>query len=200
MGRRQAAVDQTRTRILAAAGRLLLARRGEGAGEFSLDAVARRAGVARMTVYYQFGSKRALLEALFDDLARRGGMEQLATAFRQPDPEVALAQYVATFGRFWTTHRAIHRRLQALGVLDGELERALAARQERRRQGLRVIVERLTQRRGRPAGPLDEAIDVLFTLTSFQTYDTLAGAKRSPEDVAPVVLRLARAVLGLKPE
>src|SRR6266576_659312 len=136
MGRRQQAVDATRARIVAAARRLLLTRRP---GEFSLEAVARRARVTRMTVYHQFGSRRALLEALFDDLAARGGMWDLRNAFQLADAEQALARYVATLGRFWTSARLIHRRLQALGVLDPELGRAIAARQEWRRQGLRVI-------------------------------------------------------------
>jgi len=191
MGRRQQAVDATRARIVAAARRLLLTRRP---GEFSLEAVARRARVARMTVYHQFGSRRALLEALFDDLAARGGMWNLRNAFGLPDAEQALARFVATFGRFWDSARLTHRRLQALGVLDPELGRALAARQEWRRQGLRVIAARLT-----PSGrPKDDSIDALFTLTSFQTFDTLAGDIRTPEQVTPAVLRLARAALGLE--
>ena len=187
MGRRQAAVDATRARIVAAARRLLLARRP---GEFSLEAVARRARVTRMTVYHRFGSRRALLEALFDELAAEGGMGDLRNAFRQPDPEQALAHYITTFGRFWTSGRVIHRRLRAQGVLDPELGRALAARQEWRRQGLRVIARGLVQR------PAEDLIDLLFTLTSFETFDTLAGGARTPAQVTPVVLRLARAALG----
>jgi len=189
LGRRQAAVDETRGRILRAARRLLLAKRG---ADFSLDAVARRARVTRLTVYHQFGSRRGLLEALFDDMAAKGGLlEALPNAFRQADPEEALARFVATFGHFWAEGRPIVRRLQALGVLDPELGKAIAGRNEWRRQGLRVIVGRL----GRGASS-DQAVDVLFTLTSFHTFDTLAG-QRSPEAVVPVVLRLARAAVGL---
>jgi AcrR family transcriptional regulator len=196
MGRRQQAVARTRARILNAARRLLLARRPTG--DFSLEAVARRARVTRRTVYDQFGSRRGLLEALFDDLAARGGMRDLPSAFGHPDPDVALARYITTFGGFWTSARLGHRRLQALAVLDRELARALDARQEWRREGLRVIVGRLAQRYGQPQpGPSDAVIDVLFTLTSFHTFDTLAGPARSPADVAPVVLRLARTTLGL---
>ena len=151
-----------------------------------------------MTVYQRFGSRPKLLEALFDDLARQGGMWDLADAFRQPDPEEALARFVTTFARFWTAHRPIHRRLLALAALDAGLDRTLAARQEWRRPGLRVIVERVRERYGRPAADaLDETIDVLFVLTSFQTFDMLAGPKRSPAVAAPIVLRVARAVLGL---
>jgi AcrR family transcriptional regulator len=187
LGRRQAAVDRTRARILKAARALLVAR---GSTEFSIEAVAQRARVTRPTVYHQFGSRPKLLEALFDDLARQGGMWDLADAFRQPDPEEALARFIATFGRFWTKHRPIHRRLLALGALDAGLDRALRARQEWRRQGLRVIV-------GRIRAAQDETIDLLFALTSFQTFDMLAGSKRNPAHVAPIVLRAARTILEL---
>ena len=186
LGRRQAAVDRTRARILKAARALLVAR---DAADFSIESVARRARVTRATVYQRFGSRPKLLEALFDDLARGGGMSDLAEAFRQLDPDLALERFVAAFGRFWTAHRPIHRRLLALGALDSGLERTLRARQEWRRQGLRAIVSRMR-------AP-EETIDLLFALTSFQTFDLLAGPKRTPAAVTPMVLRAARAVLGL---
>jgi AcrR family transcriptional regulator len=192
LGRRQAAIDRTRARILQAARALLIAR---DSAAFSIDRVARRARVTRATVYQRFGSRSKLLEALFDDLARRGGMGNLASAFSEADPELALARFVATFGRFWTAHRAIHRRLLALGALDAGLERTLRARQEWRRQGLRLIVARLRERDGRSTQ--NEMIDLLFALTSFQTFDVLAGPKRTPAAVTPLVLRAAQAVLGL---
>jgi len=195
LGRRQTAVDRTRARILSAVRAVLLARHGTA---FSIDAVARRARVTRATVYQRFGSRAQLLEALFDDLARRGGMWDLAEAFRQPDPDRALERFVATFGRFWTAHRPIHRRLLALAALDSRLERTLRARQEWRRPGLRTIVTRVRERDGKPAArEQDEIVDVLFTLTSFQTFDMLAGPGRTPATAAPLVLRAARAVLGL---
>ncbi|HKW41969.1 MAG TPA: TetR family transcriptional regulator, partial [Gemmatimonadales bacterium] len=169
------------------------------AADFSLDAVARRARVTRATVYHQFGTRARLLEALFDDLAARGGMGDLADAFRQRDPEEALARYLATFARFWTVHRAIHRRLRPLAALDAELGRALQARQEWRRQGLRVLAKRFPERHGARAAAFDETVDALFMLSAFETFDVLAGPRRKPSDVAPAVLRLARAALGLKP-
>jgi hypothetical protein len=87
--------------------------------------------------------------------------------------------------------------LGAAAVGDAGLERTLRARQEWRRQGLRMIVARLCERDGRSTQ--NEVIDLLFTLTSFQTFDVLAGPKRAPAAVAPLVLRAARAVLGLAP-
>ena len=36
----------------------------------------------------------------------------------------------------------------------------------------------------------------LFALTAFETFDLLAGPTRTPAAVAPIVLRIARAVLA----
>jgi AcrR family transcriptional regulator len=196
LGQRQANTEQTRSRILAAARELMAA--GDGFSGFSIDAVAGQADVARMTVYYQFGSKAGLLEALFDDLATRGGMEELPNAFRQPDPLDALAAYIAILSRFYASDRLIIRRLHGLATLDPDLEQALQARGERRRKGLRIIVGRLAEQYGRPAPEsFDAAIDTLHMLTSFESFDALAAGARGPEDVSPIVLRLARAAPGL---
>lgn len=196
LGQRQAATEHTRARILTAARELLMT--SDGFSGFSIDAVARQADVARMTVYHQFGSKVGLLEALSDSLAARGGMEQLANAFRQPDPLDALDEYITVFGRFWQSDRLVTRRLRALSALDPDFEQVVRARDERRREGLRVIVRRLVEKYGRPApDTFDEAVNVLYTLISFECFDTLAGPSRSIEEVSPVVQGLARAALGL---
>jgi AcrR family transcriptional regulator len=196
LGQRQAVAEQTRARIVAAARELLVAE-GPYSG-FTVEAVARQAGVARMTVYYQFGSKSGLLEALFDSLAERGGMAGLAAAFQRPDARDALDELVAVFCRFWASDRLLLRRLYGVAALDPELGRALRARAQRRPQGLRVIVGRLAGQLGRPAaGSAGEVIDVLDMLTSFETFDHLAGTGRAPEEVAALLQRLARAALEL---
>ncbi len=195
LGQRQANTEQTRARILSAARELLMESRGFSG--FSIDAVARQADVARMTIYHQFGSKIGLLEALFDSLASHGGMEQLAGAFQQADPLTALDEYIRVFGRFWSSDRLVTRRIRALAALDPDFEHAVRERDEWRRKGLRVIVGRLAERYGRPAASLEEAVDMLYTLISFECFDTLAGPARSPEEVSPAVQRLAQAALGL---
>jgi AcrR family transcriptional regulator len=196
LGQRQAANEQTRLRILHAARDLLLA--SDSFATFSLDAVARRADVARMTVYHQFGSKAGLLEALSDSLAAGGGMEQLATAFRQTDPLDVLNHYILVFSRFWDADRFVMRRLRALAALDPDFELVIRARDERRRQGVKVIIQRFSERQMLAATvSLDEIVDALFTLISFETFDTLAGPARSLEEVAPQVCRLAHAALNL---
>jgi AcrR family transcriptional regulator len=193
-GRRRPAAEQTRARILAAARDLLVA--AEGLAGFTIDAVAERAGVARMTVYYRFGSKPGLLEALFDALAAEGGMQDLPTAFRSPEPRAALAAFIATFCRFWAADRLLLRRVRALAVLDPDLEQALRARDERRREGLAVLLHRLARAGEGPAPPAQgAAVDVLHALTSFELYDQLAGPERGPAEVALLLDQLADAVV-----
>jgi AcrR family transcriptional regulator len=194
LGQRQAAAEQTRARILTAARNLLMS--PDGYSRFSIEAVARQADVARMTVYHQFGSKIGLLEALCDTLAVSGGMEHLTTAFRQPDPLDALHQYLLVFGRFWEADRLVMRRLRALASLDPDFEQVIRARDAWRRQGISVIAQRLVDQQGLPPeAARNEILDVLFTLSSFETFDTLAGPTRSLEEVAPLVARLAHAAL-----
>src|ERR1700759_1252222 len=160
LGKRREAIDQSRQQVLAAA-RSLLAEPGGSA--FTVDAVARRADVARATVYYQFGSRSGLLEAVCDHLADLGGLDGLPAAFTDPDPRHGLDVFVGCFGRFWAADRAATRRLRALAVLDPEVGAVVAARDERRHHGLAVLVARLP---GPPAGrdPLGRG---LGALTSF---------------------------------
>ena len=196
LGQRQATTEQTRARIITAARELLIA--SDGFSGFSIDAVARQADVARMTVYHQFGSKIGLLEALSDSLAAHGGMEHLANAFRRPEPLDALDEYITVFSRFWDSDRLVTRRLRALAALDPDFEQVIRARDERRRQGLRVIVQRLVEKHGRPTPEaVEEVVNVLYTLIGFECSDTLAGSTRSIEEVTPIVRRLAHAALGL---
>jgi hypothetical protein len=85
-------------------------------------------------------------------------------------------------------------------VIDPTLGEALREREERRREGLRVIVKRISEKEGRPkAAAFDDVVDTLFTLTSFETFDSLARGKRRPKEVAVLVHRLALAAVRGEP-
>lgn len=189
---RQKAVDAGRERIIAAARELL---QSEGEATFSVDAVARRAGTARMTVYNQFVSKAGLLEALFDNLAQHGELVRLPDVFAERDPWRALDRMVAVFGRFWTIYRRVHRSLRLAADQDPELAAAMAQRNERRRRGLTELIGRIPGRHVMPLGR-DDAIQLLFMLLSFETFDALAGDERTPEDVVPLVQQVMRLATG----
>jgi hypothetical protein len=88
------------------------------------------------------------------------------------------------------------RRLRALAALDPDFAAVIRARDDRRRSGVRVLIERLhaDQSAGTAHTP-DEQSDLLFTLIGFECFDTLAGPDRTLDDVVPLVQRLARAAL-----
>lgn len=198
MAKRQLAVDVTRERVLTGAHELLAADSFSG---FTMDAVARKADVSRLTVYYQFDCKAALLEALYDYLAQRGHIERLSEVFRQGnDPLRTLNDFMRVFAGFWDSDRNVIRRLHALAAIDAEIERGLYARNERRRNGLRVIVERYC-RVYPPLTALQKlvAIDTLHMLTSFETFDALAGRGRRFEDVVEIIRKMAYHAIGFTP-
>jgi AcrR family transcriptional regulator len=183
LGRRQADIDEGRRRILDAA-RALLAESTHYA-QFTVDAVAKRAEVARATIYYQFGSKTGLLEALCDSLAERGGMNELAGAFTAPDPDEALRLLVTAFARFWCTDRLAMRRLRGLAMLDPDVAAVIAARDERRRHALRTLLARRDD-----VADTAHAVRVAHMLTSFETYDALLSPHQRPGDAVPTLLDL----------
>jgi len=200
LGKRREPVEAARRQVLDAARHLLGGTAGYTA--FTVEAVAREADVARATVYYQFGSKTGLLEALCDYLADLGGMSGLAEAFTEPDPRQALHRLVASFGRFWAADRPAMRRLRALAALDPDVGAVITARDQRRRNGLAVLTGRLAGRAGGPlaalaadAGRLDHIVRVLTVLTSFETFDGLAGPDQQITAAVPDVLRLTEAAL-----
>jgi AcrR family transcriptional regulator len=191
MHRRQESADENRLRILKAARELLTA--PKGSTRFSVEEVARRAGVARMTVYYQFGSLRGLLEALLDSLASAGGMQHLAEAFREPDPRRGIDRFIAVFMDFWESDRSVLRALGAFAALDPELAAAIEERSGWRRKGARRLLERLAKQTGRPRRKeMEDAEDLLFVLTSFSTYDTLMSPRRGKQNVTELVQRVVR--------
>jgi AcrR family transcriptional regulator len=187
--RRDAAATRTRARIVAAATAVLGA--AAGIGGFSLEAVARRARVTRLTVYNQFGSRRALLEAVFDERAARGGLHRLAEAMAAPDPHAGLNQVIAIFCDFWSYDPAALGRLHAAGASDPEFDTSVRERNERRRVLLSVLVSRIAEG-ARPRGPaLDDLVDVLFALTSYPFFSQLTARSRSNDAACALIQTLA---------
>ncbi len=194
LGKRQDQIDESRRRVIDAA-RSLLAEAGSYRA-FTIDAVAKKADVAKATIYYQFESKTGLLEAVCDALAEVGGMSELAAAFTNSDPADALRAFVETFGRFWDADRPAMRRLRALAALDPEVGAVISARDDRRRMGLVVLVGRLVQdpavaRRINP----EDLIRMLYVLTSFETFDALAAPDAALTSVVAELVNIVEAAL-----
>jgi AcrR family transcriptional regulator len=174
LGRRALEIERTRARILAAA-RRLVAELGPGT---SMGKVAELAGVSRITVYNQFGSKARLLEALSADLrpSSRGAPAEIAA-----DPAVDLRRRIENSCGAWAADPVLYRRL--LGH-RGDAEQSEADH---------ALAERLaTHDRLRPGCSIREAEDVIGILTSFPVFDRLhKGGRRSPSTVSEILIRMA---------
>lgn len=195
LGHRQTSAERTRAKLITATRGLLM--RKSGRIDFSLDAVAKRAGVTRLTVYHQFGSKVGLLEAVYDDLARRGQIaEGLREAFQRGSGEECLDAAVEAFARFWNAERPALRRLRSMATLDPDFAGA-AQRDERRREAMGMIVRRLEADRGKPYPDATSIIVILTMLTSFETFDAIAGTEREVDSVIALLQKLVRAASQL---
>ena len=168
---RQSGMDETRSRIIAAARGVL-----GGADAFSIEAVAREAAVARLTVYDRFGTREALLEE-----HRRpsglGGLMRLPEAFTEADPVAGLELLVAIFCGFYTAHRVVLRRLRALEVL-GRGVSAETDRNARRLSAIQFLLSRIVAAGHASAAP-DEVSYTVQALTSFAFVDELAYGRLS---------------------
>jgi len=172
---RDAAAAETRARLLDAASSLL--RQAPDPGKVSLDAVAKAAGVTRLTVYNQFGSRRGLLEALFDEIARLGGLHRIAAAMALPDAYAALDRILEIFCDFWASDHALGR-LHAAAAADAEFNTAIAERHERRRKVIGVLVQRLVAAGSLGKARGEEVTDMLFALSSYAMFEMLCKPDR----------------------
>jgi AcrR family transcriptional regulator len=187
--RRDAAASATRERIVAAAAAILGA--ADGIRKFSLDAVAKKAGVTRLTVYNQFGSRRALMEAVFDERAARGGLYRIVEAMQDPDPQAALRRIIGIFCDFWNSDPGTMRLLHAAGASDAEFAESVHERNERRRSVLSAVVRRLAEGRALPPKALGNLVDALFALTSFAFFWQLTAGKRTAEAARKMIEEMA---------
>ncbi|MFC5142561.1 TetR/AcrR family transcriptional regulator [Actinomycetospora rhizophila] len=193
LGERAVAVADTRRRIVGAARDLLCA----GGPQASLDEVARRADVARATVYQHFGSKLGLVEGVLADLEERADLAGLTRVVTDTPPAQLVGAVIADGCRYWATDPVLARRILGLAAADPGAAALVARHDEGRLALLRTVVDRLAA-----AGLLgvgaDEALDVLWLVTSFDAYDTLASARGRTTRAAAALLtdiaypRLAR--------
>jgi AcrR family transcriptional regulator len=195
LGLRLAAAEQTRSRIIAAAREILSDEDFDG---LSIDAISRRAGVARMTVYYQFVSRRGLLEALYDDLAARGLIESLPLVNEDPDPKRALDSLIAIFMRFWANDRLIIRRLRGLAVIDQEIEAGLRERDRMRCNHVEDVLRRIEAAYGwHSTMSIEEATKLVGAYINFENYDQLAGEDSSSDATIELLQRSLKQMLNL---
>ena len=194
--RRADHVAHRRAAIVAAAHDLLDKRE---APQLTLDEVARAAGVTRATVYNQFGSRSALLAAVFEDLGRVIHYERVQQAQTRENPREALEATIREACRCWSSRRVAIRRILALGVLDPEIDQLNQRYEMYRRAEISMLAERL-----RVAGLLgdhvsrEDATAILGALTGPNAFELLDG-ETAPGLAADRLVHIAVSSLGLPP-
>jgi AcrR family transcriptional regulator len=185
---RRELVRATRTRIVDAAGRLT---RDRGAAGFSMDVLAKEAGVARATVYEHFRSKRSVLDELASSIARTVSMDE--ARIQSGDPLVALRDVLGAVCRHWAEHEERMSGLRTLTALTGG-DQASEGIDDKQ---LRRLMEALAASgQMRAHWTTEEAADALGALTSYATYERLRRAPRTPEQVEGVLAKLVVSIVS----
>jgi len=188
LGKRLEQMDHNRAAILRAARAQLEAK---GYRELTMASLAAETGVTRQTIHNLFGTKTAVLEALFDVLAIDGGMENMRLVMTQPTAEAMLERFVQVFCSFWAGNRILFRRIHGIGAIDPVLGAVLEDRNRRRLMAAMRIAAVSGIRDN-----VDAAAGALAAVTSFEFYDALVGDAVTPDQAAAMILSLARHVLS----
>ncbi|HTV03896.1 MAG TPA: helix-turn-helix domain-containing protein [Acidobacteriaceae bacterium] len=188
LGRRLQQMDKSKADILRAARALLEAK---GYRQLTMASLAAESGVTRQTVHNLFGTKAAVLEALFDVIALDGGMEGMREAMTQPNADAMLQRAVAVFCGFWASNRVLLRRIRGIGAVDPEFGAVLEARNQRRVMAATRIVGRFGVK-----GDTKQKVATLTALTSFEFFDGLVESGLDERRATATILELTRKLLG----
>lgn len=144
------------------------------APRFSMGDVARRARVARSTLYEQYGSQAGLIGAVMVDAGLRGGFERVLELFNLPDAAEAMRRALQEGARMIGSDYELERRIRILAQLDPQVMEGQARAAEYRAGGMRYQAGRLAdQGKLRPGVSPEHAAMVLYVLTDFATFETL---------------------------
>ena len=185
--------DHKRATILLAARTQL-----ESAGflQFTMETLASESAVTRQTVHNLFGTKTALLEALFDQIALDAGMERMRSVMQQTHPGLLLSSFVGVFSDFWTKYRILLRRIHGIAAIDPEFGAAVAARNRRRQGAVTSVVDRLeSEQPQRNVELRARRIGALYAMTSFEFFDALAESTGTEKDIPALLSALVSAAL-----
>jgi len=192
---REASSRSTRRRIVL--GALDLIKAEGGLSDFTMELVAKRSGVSRMTVYYQFHARADLLDALFDELVERGHLVAgIEGALEETDALMVVDRLVDAFCALWSAEPLAMRRLRSLAAVDPSLEADLRVRDDRRRVAVRMTVDRLAAAGVVETATAQESIEALNALLSFEVWDILGGRDGRVDEARSRVHALVNAAIG----
>ncbi len=193
---RAEAAAATRLRIIEATRHCLTEKPLHNVG---LDEIASEAEVARSTIYGAFGSRAGLFQAVAEDVLQRGGFVALQKAFREAEVLVALERSLQEGVRLYVSEQAVGRALLSLAAVDRDAAGAAERLNQGRAEGMMNLATRLErQHLLLPEVTPQEAADILWVLTSFETFDQLySGRGLSPAEVGERLIAMAKRALCL---
>ena len=184
----------TRQRIIDAARQVLTAQPLRG---FNLSEVAEAARVVRSTIYTVFGSREGLLRAVAQDMTERGGWDRMREAFRDPDAWAAIRRNIEEGTRMVASEHPVALAISTLAAVDPDAAVVAAEMDELRLRGLRDLVRRLDEQGYlRPELSREQAVEILWVLTSWNSFDQLySGRGLDQPKAAERLVTMARLTL-----
>src|SRR5215831_6611185 len=166
----------------------------------TMDDLARRAGVARATVFSRFGSKLGVLEAL--SLRCAGGPEMGAIREAQAvdDPVAAVDALLLAGCDLWEKEGYIMVQLKAIVVLEPDASATIDAQYVDQRRGMEALARSLQQAgRLREGWSVARAAAALHALTGVETFMLLRRDHGLPlARVKQTIIELSRVILSEK--
>ena len=191
--------ERTRMRIIEAVFTRL---RDAPAEPVSIDRIAQMAGVARSTVYAIFGSRAGLFEAVGRELVERSGYAELLEAKHEPDAREHLRAGFRAASEMFAASREIQRALHSMAKLDEQaVAGAVGRADEERARGMSRLAGRLAEQGVLRDGlSVEDAAHVLWTLSSFESFDSLYTGRDLPtERVVELLIDTAERALYATP-
>jgi AcrR family transcriptional regulator len=194
LGKRAESAAATRQRILDA-GSAEIERAGYRT--VSVEAIAARAEVTRVTVYRHFATRGDLFEAIAWDRIGRVQLERLDAARAHPDVVEATRRFLFENCAFFGEVGPILRAMIDVEREQPEIAAVLAATYRGRRlESLRELAGRITASEHVAAGwTTDTICDSLTILTGIEAFESLTTASRTPQDAAQTLFSMTRAFL-----
>jgi len=137
----------------------------------TMDDLARRAGVARATVFSRFGSKLGVLEALSLRCAGGPEMRALREAQGVEDPVAAVDALLVAGCDLWEKEGYIMVQLKAIVVLEPDASAIIEEQYDDQRRGMEGLARGLQKAgRLREGWSVARAAAALHALTSVETF------------------------------
>jgi AcrR family transcriptional regulator len=182
LGKRAIGVAHTRQRIIDATRDLIVDGGIDGA---NIQAIAKRAGVTRPTVYQQFGTRQELLLAVLNEALDRADVRAVRKALQLPDAGKAVRGMIRGSCKFWESEFRLFACVKGLALIDGASAHVDQLKEDVRRGHMENITGRLwNQGLLRPGLSRKEAQDRLYLLTSFEVFERLRSSGHSVDTIA----------------